>query len=42
MKKTPARKSAWELAGIDFQNLYCADHEFGRGIGTEYSRMSKM
>ena len=41
MKKTPARKTAWELAGIDFQNLYCADHEFRRDIGREYRGMSK-
>jgi hypothetical protein len=40
MKKTPARKTAWELAGIDFQNSYRVDHESVRAIASEYSRMA--
>jgi hypothetical protein len=32
MKKTPARNTACELAGIDFQNSYRVHHESARAI----------
>jgi hypothetical protein len=38
MKKTPARNTACELAGIDFQNAYCVDHESAPAIARSIVR----